>query len=400
MTRIAFTADLHVDSYGTRIDPETGLNARLGDFLRTTRWVAEEASRRGCEALVVAGDFTERRHPAPWLVSQIRDALEIVPTPGLRYYLRGNHDGEIAGGSIVTILDDGLTTFGLARPEVLPVAGDPTDAVLAFIPFLDRHWLRTQPGFETVPDAEIYQVLGEQFLTIARGLYAQAKAEAEWSNAGVVLVCHQTLAGAEMSDTQRAFLGDLALVVDARALQAIGFEAVVAGHLHRHQVVLGDRIAPVGSQLSYVGPVLYTGSIERVDFGEEHETKGFVVADVGPGTFDWHFVEAPARRFVTVGTSTGEVIQDALLPALVEGAIVRVLDVPADADVVAIRKAILEAGAFEVMEIRRRPLAGPEGVGGMAEDLTAEQALDEYFVDEPDREQLVERGREILAHVG
>ena len=33
MTRIAFAADLHVDAYGSLIDPETGLNARLCDYL-------------------------------------------------------------------------------------------------------------------------------------------------------------------------------------------------------------------------------------------------------------------------------------------------------------------------------------------------------------------------------
>src|SRR5450759_2347300 len=122
MTRLAFAADLHVDAYGSRIDPETGLNARLVDYLATTAWMAEEARRRGAEALVVAGDFTERRHPAPWLVSQIRGALSSFP--GRQVYLRGNHDGEIAGGSIVTLLDDGFDEqdeagrTGISRPRV------------------------------------------------------------------------------------------------------------------------------------------------------------------------------------------------------------------------------------------------------------------------------------------
>lgn len=33
MTRIAFSADWHVDEYGQRVDPETGINARLADYL-------------------------------------------------------------------------------------------------------------------------------------------------------------------------------------------------------------------------------------------------------------------------------------------------------------------------------------------------------------------------------
>jgi DNA repair protein SbcD/Mre11 len=387
VTRIAFTADLHVDAYGSRIDPATGLNARLVDYLATVGWVAEEADRRGALGLVVAGDFTERRHPAPWMVSRIRSAL--AGGPSRQIYLRGNHDGEIAGGSIVSLLDDGFghesgdedTRCGVSRPRLEFVT---YDVVLACIPYLDRHWLRSQPGFETVPDADLFRILAEQFLAIAAGLYAEARRD--YPDAACVLVCHQTLAGAAMSDTQRAFLGDLSLVVDARALQAIGFEAVVAGHLHRHQAVIpGDR------------PVLYTGSVERVDFGEALETKGFIVADVEPGRFDWTFVETPARRFVTWDLSLSDIAAPA--PAGLDGAIVRILNVDPGSDVAEIRRLTEQAGAFEVQEIRVRRPESTAPAGGLAETLSTQEALVAYVADSPDREVLETRGREILAAV-
>ena len=377
MTRIAFAADLHVDAYGSRVDPATGLNARLVDYLTTTAWMADEARRRGAEALVVAGDFTERRHPAPWLVSRIRGALSSFP--GRQVYLRGNHDGEIAGGSIVTLLDDGLDDeriedrrSGVSRPRVEPIA---FDVVLACIPHLDRHWLRTQPGMEKVPDAEIYQVLGDQFLAIARGLYAEARAD--YPDAACVLVCHQTLAGAHMSESQQAFLGDLGLVIDARALAAIGFEGIVAGHLHRHQVVLD---APC--------PVLYPGSIERVDFGEERETKGFIVADVAPGRFAWEFVETPARAFVTLdGDAMGGDVRDA---------IVRVLNLAPETDAARLRVELEAEGAFEIASMTTRRPDAPEIAGGLSESLGPLEALSAYFADDPDAEPLVALGRELL----
>jgi len=383
MTRIAFAADLHVDAYGSRIDPETGVNARLIDFLNTTAWMADEASRRGAFALVVAGDFTERRHPAPWLVSKIRGAL--AAGPARQVYLRGNHDGEIAGGSIVSILDDGYVhddedgRSGISRPRIEAIA---FDVVLACIPYLDRHWLRAQPEMEKVPDAEVFRVLGEQFLTVARGLYAEARAD--YPDAAVVLVCHQTLAGAHMSESQQAFLGDLGLVVDARALAAIGFEGIVAGHLHRHQVVLEQPC-----------PVLYPGSVERVDFGEEHEAKGFVIADVSPGRFEWEFVETPARRFVTL-RDVGEVIATEDPEAHVRDAIVRVLDLDPAADVAAVRGNLEAAGAFEITEIRQRRVDAPEIAGGLSETLGPLEALSAYFTDDPEAAALVALGRELL----
>lgn len=383
MTRIAFTADWHVDEYGTRLDPTTGLNARLADYLATAEYVVGQAAAGGAAALVIAGDLTERRHPSPWLVARIVEVLDRFPETVVA--LRGNHDGAKNGRSIIEVLDGRPGIVGVSSPRIVEVE----EVSIACIPHLDRHWLRAQPGSEAVPDAELYQVLGEQFLLIARGLYAKAKADNP--DGAAVLVCHQTLAGAQMSESQQAFLGDVSLVVDARALEAIGFEGIVAGHLHRHQTVLPG--------------VIYTGSIERVDFGEANESKGFIVADVEPGRFDWEFVETPARRFVTIEGAPTFVGMAGLIEGPdgfvqdVTDAIVRVVDADPEADLAQIRRDLEESGAFEVQEIRVRRSESTAPAGGLSESLSADQALTAYFAETPDAEPIVARGREILAGV-
>lgn len=375
MTRIAFTADLHIDAYGTRVEPRSGLNARLLDYLGTTRFVADAAREAGAEALVVAGDLTERKHVNDWLLRHIQDALS--DGPKRQVFLRGNHDAEIAGESKVTVLAQMAPGWGsFSRPGHAVVG----DVVLCCMPYLDRHWLRAQAGMEAVPDAEVFRVLAEQFLAVARGLYADARRA--FPDKATVLVCHQTLAGGRMGEAQQAFLGDLSLVVDTGRLAAIGFEGIVAGHLHRHQVIP----APV--------PVIYTGSIERVDFGEEHEPKGFVIADVEPGRFDWSFVETPARRFVTV--TGADWAGDVDLRDVVPGAVVRVRDLPPEADPVTVRRTLEDLGAFEVHSIERVRVAAPEVAGGLAESLSPQQALDAWFGSDEDRDALVARGRELL----
>ncbi len=384
MTTIAFTADLHVDEYGSRVDPQTGLSARLLDYLQTTTHVALEARKAAAQALVVAGDLTERRHPAPWLVARIQEAL--TQGPDRLIVSRGNHDGAKGARWIGDVLARQEGIEAVDRPRVIPVA----DGAIAAMGYLDRHAARALPGFEVVGDAELFRMLADQFLTIARGLYAEAHRDgAKW----VVLVCHQTLAGAAMSDAQRAFLGDLQLVVDARALADVGFEAVVAGHLHRHQVVVPGTHDGIVSGPMISGPVLYAGSIERVDFGEEGEPKGWILADVGPGRFDWEFVETPARRFVTLRGAEAETAGD------VQGAIVRWVDAPPEADVEGVCRYLEAEGAFEVASISRARVDAPAAAGGISEALGPAEALDAYFADDPEREALVERGREILAEV-
>lgn len=374
MTRLAFVADVHADDYGSRIDAASGLNARFRDSLQVIEWIGVEARRQEAVALVSLGDYSEQKNPAPWRVAKIAQAFAAGPTR--QVHIRGNHDSVRGGDSIVTLLGRTADWTGVPRPAVHLI----DDVAICAIPYVDRSWARTQEGMEAVPDAEVFGYLAGQILTIAAGLFAQTQ---DLGAKASVLCLHQTIAGARMTESQTAFLGDQQIVVDGRALAAIGFEAVVAGHIHRHQLVVdGDC------------PVLYVGSPHRVDFGEEGEAKGFVVADVGPGRFDWQFVETSARRFVTLRAGT------AYEKADLEGAIVRCLDVDPSEDVAAFRRTLEEAGAFEIAEIRHAPLADAAIAGGLAETLSAEEALSAYFADDPDAEALVDRGRGILQEVG
>jgi len=75
------------------------------------------------------------------------------------------------------------------------------------------------------------------------------------------------------------------------------FDYVALGHIHKRQV------------LSENPPVVYAGSLERVDFGEENDEKGFYVVDILPAadrgkrqvSFEFHPVNA--RRFLTVNVA-------------------------------------------------------------------------------------------------
>jgi exonuclease SbcD len=336
----------------------------------------------------VGGDFTEHRHPAPWRVALIADRLSDY-RGGPLVLLRGNHDGQRAGVSVVDVLgemlpraQEGSSRFAFSRPGTAYL----DRVAVCCLPYLDRAWIRaTTPELAQAPDAEVYRALGEQFLTIARGLYAEALERGYGQgDTRTVLVVHQALSGGDMTDSQAAYLGDLALVVDTGALAAIGFDAVLAGHFHKHQVLRTDPL------------VVYAGSPHRVTFAEEHQPKGYLVVDLEPRPATFDFVETPARRFVTLAGSDLDWASDAELEAQVAGAIVRVLDVTGDP--AHIRRHLEGLGAVEVGEIRVAPAeaAAPLGLG---ESTTPADALADYFSGDPDAPALVARGREVLAEV-
>lgn len=380
MTRIAFLADLHVDTYGSRIDPDTGLNARLIDYLNTLRWIAADAFTRNVDAMVIAGDLTERRHCPAWLAALIRDALG---TGRPLYVLRGNHDGEVGERSVVDVIGDrGFRSIATVWLDGIRHV-DP-DVGFVMLPFADRHYVRSTARFNTADEASVRREVADGIVDLARGGYAALYRE----NPGApkILVMHQTIAGAALSDAQRAYLGDQDTVVDGTALASIGFDLIISGHLHRHQVV--ETGGPT--------PIIYPGSIERVDFGEEGDPKGYIVADL-PGINDepttWQFVPTPARAYVTVDWADG-VMATPDWPGL-EGAIVRVRNLPRDQDPDAIRAALMNAGAFDVYAIEREPVE-PTAAGGLPETLTPAQAVALYFDAHPDREALVPRAQSIL----
>ena len=109
-----------------------------------------------------------------------------------------------------------------------------------------------------------------------------------------ILAGHVTVNDAVTSSEQSMMLGtDHVLLRSAVALDC--FEYVALGHIHRHQV------------LGRSPHVVYSGSLQRIDFGEERDDKGFCLFDLdlcGPARraydVDFEFRRVNARRFHTI----------------------------------------------------------------------------------------------------
>jgi len=133
----------------------------------------------------------------------------------------------------------------------------------------------------------------------ARARFPRLLAETGWRDAAarIRLLClHQTVEGARVGPSGYTFRGG-ADVVRGRDIPA-GFAAVLAGHIHRRQVLTTDL---AGRALA--APVLYPGSIERTSAAERHEPKGFFTLELRPGGAGgrlerWAFHELPARPMV------------------------------------------------------------------------------------------------------
>jgi exonuclease SbcD len=134
-----------------------------------------------------------------------------------------------------------------------------------------------------------------------------------------ILVAHGSVQGAVYGSERTVMLGH-DLVWPLSLFKNEYWDYVALGHIHRHQALEDDQFPPV----------VYPGSVERIDFGEEREDKGFVIAQVGQNECTWEFHKLDTRHFVTVRVEadgqdpTAQVI-DAIERAPVQGAVVRVI---------------------------------------------------------------------------
>jgi exonuclease SbcD len=185
------------------------------------------------------------------------------------------------------------------------------------------------------------------------------------------MTAHASIVGADYGSERLVMLGqDLALkknlVTDAR------LDYVALGHIHKHQS-LNDQ-----------PPVVYSGSIERIDFGEARESKGCVLAEVGKGHTDWRFVPLQTRPFldIPVEIENADGFMDYLMSRLpaankIAGAICRLrLEYPYEHDALLDERPIHEhfAAAFDLRIIKHRVAAGRAKLG----NLVAVEMLSPY----------------------
>jgi exonuclease SbcD len=307
--KILHFADAHIDmaNYG-RHDPETGLPFRVLDFLKSLDTIVDTAISRKVDMVIFAGDAYKDRSPAPtfqreWGKRIMRLSEAKIPT----LLLVGNHDISPAAGRAHAIQEFDTLHVPfirvLQKPEFLG-SKDLWDLPIQIIamPWVPRSGLMAATG-ET-DSSEAFARIEGNIGELMEGWLENADASLP-----VVLTAHASIEGAKFGGERLVMLGN-DLVLSGSLVRNPKLSYVAMGHIHKPQDV------NEGSQ----PPVVYPGSIERVDFGEVKEDRFFVIADVEKGKdtkVEWIQLKG-VRKFIdrrTVLTSS-ENVTNALKEAL------------------------------------------------------------------------------------
>lgn len=376
MSRFLCVGDLHLDK-GGRYGRAPG--ERLAEQETVWAWALELAREHSVDAVLFAGDAFEKRHPStdamlaferPLLEHRAADGPPVIAIPG-------NHDR--SGVSEWCALD----VFGEAglidlysRPTVPSVAiSVDDDCAIACLPWAPVS--RIVAAHDGALDRDdVNAVAAELLVETARDLRQQIPAD--WP---CVLLTHFSISGAVTPDGV-----DVGLfrepVLDLADLEELGFDAVIAGHIHRPQLLTSPAMAEIG-------PVFYTGSPMPLDFGEAKCDHGVYLLDINeqirPRPIHVDFLPIEGRRFLTMAADITDRVGDGL-PWLwpddlqaIEGSFVKAritltAEQARNLDTGRVRDGLFEAGAHNVwveLNVQRELRARVDGIDETVSDIDA-----------------------------
>jgi DNA repair protein SbcD/Mre11 len=404
MLTVLHFADAHIDIAGHgRHDPLTGLPLRVLDFLKALDQIVDTAINEKVDLVLFAGDAYKDRTPSPtyqreWGRRIIRLAQAGIPT----LLLIGNHDLSPAAGRANALQEfDTLQVphiHVLSKPAFLgPAELEGLPLQVLCVPWISRSALMGALEMSASQPEKVLVEIEERLFQLIQGWLEAADPQIP-----TILTAHASVQGAVYGSERSVMLGS-DLVLPGALLRDARLDYVALGHIHKAQN-LNENGYP---------PVVYPGSIERVDFGEAQDEKSFVIARIERGKTVYERRALPGRRFIdrsltlTSPENMLEQMQDAL-PAQVDlaEAIVRLaVDYPRELDPYVDEQALRKytEAAFEFHLVRRPQMQTRLRLPGdvLVSSLTASELLEKYWevikTPDPDKEALQKLAEEIIS---
>jgi DNA repair protein SbcD/Mre11 len=250
------------------------------------------------------------------------------------------------------------------------------------VPFPVRNRLLSQDEYRGASVEELDRAVERM---IAGWLEDLAR-EAEQHDMPRVLVGHFSVSGATFGSERSVMLGR-DLVIQKSSLADSAWDYVALGHIHKHQNLTPKAALAADPHLP---PIVYSGSLERIDFGEEVEAKGFCWLNLVRGSSSWEFCHVHARPFRTIKVDCRAELDPtaAVLAAIqsrsIDGAVVRVsVQLKEGQEAMLHRReveqALLSANCVAAVSVDVERETRLIGLGSTPESLTPLEWLERYL---------------------
>lgn len=277
MIKLLFLADTHL-GFDYPFRPRVQRRRRGEDFFANLNRALEPARKKMVDAVIHGGDLLFRSRVSARLVDMALAPFKNIADQGIEIYIvPGNHERSKIPFRILS-LHPHIHIFDSPRTFVLEKAG--SRLALSGFPYCRENVRARFPALLRETGWQDYQA----------------------GSSGHVLCVHHCFEGAKVGPVNYTFKYNEDVIRHKDVPR--DFAAVLAGHIHRHQVLTQDLL---GKTLPT--PVYIPGSIERTSFAEKDEKKGYLILALGTGKNDrlsvhrHEFVELPSRPMVQVPIS-------------------------------------------------------------------------------------------------
>jgi len=322
MITFIHTADIHfgIENYG-KIDPQTGIHSRLLDFQRALNFCIDTAIEKEVDFFLFCGDAYKTTNPTPTQQKLLFNCfLKLYKANIPVVIVIGNHDNPVSFGKAHS-----LDVFGelpidgfhvISKPKIINLKTKNGSIQIVGIPWPARNNISLSDAHIVKSYKDITDYIGKAVGSIIND-FAQ-KLDPKTPS---ILAAHLTVSSGLFSGSEkRAIYGNDPILLPSQ-LTIKPFDYVALGHLHRYQN-LNKNGYPA---------IIYPGSIERIDFGERKEEKGFCLVKIGAEKTSHEFIKTPTRKFIQVEIKlkehkdqTTQIIEE-LEKHELEGAIIKIL---------------------------------------------------------------------------
>lgn len=256
------------------------------NFQDTLDFVVEKAKEYKVDALVISGDVFHKRDPEvkdERLFAQFVNALASLGVEIL--IITGNHEGApFRERSIHLDLYNELPLSFIhvsKIPEVISIKG----INFLTLPYPFKTNILSKEEYREKSEEEVLSILNRKLLTIIDDLLTEV------NDSKNVLVAHLPVSEGVVGFEQYInFSKEIPLSIEELDRENIIYFAL--GHLHKNQILKSKK---------YNHIFAYPGSLDRLDFGEENDPKGFFFVEINDNIETLEFIQNPyARNFYTI----------------------------------------------------------------------------------------------------
>lgn len=299
MIKFIHTADIHfgVENYG-RLDVKTGIHSRLLDFYKVLNFCVDTAIEHNVDFFLFAGDAYKTANPTPThqkLFMQCMLKLHKANIPIVMVV--GNHDNPLSFGK-AHALDifnqiplDGFEI--ISKPRIVMLKTKSGVVQIVGIPWPTRNSITLNNEHINLNQNDITSYISKAVSKIIEELASQLD-----PNLPAVLTGHLTVSSGIFSGSEKQAVYGTDPIFLPSQLGIKPFDYVALGHLHRFQ-----NLNPQNNP-----PIIYAGSLERIDFGERKEEKGFCLVKINnKQSTTYEFIKTPTRAFIQIDVYLNEI---------------------------------------------------------------------------------------------